>query len=95
MRQLFTLEGFPKAEIQTYIKIVQRRDGQSTYRWTLKNNISRQTKQKQTHRHRGQSAGCLSEGVGALGEEGEGVEQYRLAVTKRSQRVGSAAQGVR
>ena len=54
-----------------------------TYLWNLKNNISEQTKQKQTHRYREQTDGCQMGGVvGGLGEKHERIEKHRLAVTK-------------
>ena len=44
-----------------------------------------QTKQKQTHRYREQRDGCHRGGwFGGLGEKGEGIEKYRLVVTKYS-----------
>ena len=45
--------------------------------WNLKSKVNEQTKQKQTHRHRDRQTGA-----GGLGEKGEGVETYKLAVTK-------------
>ena len=46
--------------------------------WNLKKKINEHTELKQTHRHR-------EEVVGGLGERGEGIRKYRLAVTKQSQ----------
>ena len=51
--------------------------------WNLKNNVNEQTKQKQIHRYREQIDGCqkgrrLEDWV----KKGEGIEKYKLVVTK-------------
>ena len=50
--------------------------------WNLKNRINEQIKLGQTHRHREQAGGCQGGRVGGLGERGERIKKYRLAVTK-------------
>ena len=54
-----------------------------TYMWDLKNNVNDQTQQKQTRGH-GDQRRWLPEGkeVRGLRGKGEGVEKYKLAVTK-------------
>ena len=51
--------------------------------WNLKNNINKQTKEKQTHKHREQNL-CSPEWrvVGGLDEKGDGTEKYKWVVTK-------------
>ena len=44
-----------------------------------KNNINEQTKQKRTH----STENRLMVARGGLGERGEGIEKYKLAVTKQ------------
>ena len=48
--------------------------------WNLKNNINKQTKQKQTTENRLMFAEWR--GVGGLGAKDEGIEKYRLVVGK-------------
>ena len=57
--------------------------------WNLKNKISKQTKQKRTHKYREQTGGCQS-GAAGLGGKGDGIKKYALAVTTVMQ---STAQG--
>ena len=49
--------------------------------WNIKKQMNKQ--QKQTHRYREQTDGCLMEGdIGGLGKKGEDIKKYTLAVTK-------------
>ena len=56
-----------------------------TYMQNLKNNIKKQTKQKQTHRYREQRQLLVGLTVEELSERREGIKKYKLAVTKQSQ----------
>ena len=56
-----------------------------TYMWNRKNKRNEHTKQKQTHRCREQTDGCQRGGRWWLSEKGEGIKNYKLAVTKYSQ----------
>ena len=51
-----------------------------SYMWNQKKN--RQTTQKQTHRYKEQTVDCQVGGGWRLGEKGEGIKKYKLAVTK-------------
>ena len=44
-------------------------------------NKFKKTEQKQTHGYRDQTAGCRGDGVGTMGEKGEGIEKDKLVVT--------------
>ena len=49
---------------------------------------NKQTKQKHTHRHKGQAQWQLPEesGVEEVDEKGEGIKKYKLVGTEQSQR---------
>ena len=47
--------------------------------------INEQTNQKQTHRHREQTDGCLvGGGFEGLGKNGKGIKKYKLVIAKQS-----------
>ena len=49
--------------------------------WNLKNKISEQTKQKQTHRYREQTDSCQRGGdFRGLGEKGEEIKQRKILI---------------
>ena len=54
-----------------------------TYMWNLKNNISKQNRNR-LRGTKNRLMGADGRGVGGLCEKGEGIERYRLVVTEQS-----------